>query len=72
MKYQRGLVTAVCVLLIALTLSPVAANAKTNEYEKIVKHLKTNYRAKKVSIPFMWLAKIAVKVVRPAGKLVWA
>jgi Domain of unknown function (DUF4252) len=43
------------------------ANAQGKGYDKIVKHLETNYQAKKVRIPFMWLAKIAVKVVRPAG-----
>ena len=67
MRSRKSLLSAVCVLLVALTLSPSIANAKTSEYEKIVKHLKTNYRAKKVRIPFMWLAKFAVKVVRPAG-----
>ncbi len=61
-------------VLIVLTLSLLAAaftvpavNAKTSEYDAIVKHLKTKYRAKKVYIPFMTLARLAVKVVRPAG-----
>jgi hypothetical protein len=67
MLFKKRLLTAVCLLLIALSFSPAPANAKPNEYEKIVNHLKTNYRAKKVRIPFMWLAKFAVKVVRPAG-----
>lgn len=67
MLQRKKLIGASCLLLITFVFAVPAAAAKGNEYEKIVKHLKTNYRAKKVKIPFMWLAKFAVKVVRPAG-----
>jgi hypothetical protein len=56
--------------LLALTFAfaaPQASFAKPSEYDKVVKHLKTKYQAKKVSLGFVWLARLAVKVVRPAG-----
>ena len=67
MKLRKHLIAASCIVAVALSFAPAAVSAKTSEYEKIVKHLKTNYRAKKVNIPFLWVAKLAVKVARPAG-----
>ena len=59
-------------LVFAFILLPTTAKANGgggggNEYKAIVSHLKTKYRAKKVKIPFLWLARFAVRVVRPAG-----
>lgn len=54
-------------ILALLVVGLQTANAQGKGYDKIVQHLQTNYQAKKVKIPFLWLAKIAVKVVRPAG-----
>src|SRR5262245_22050077 len=55
-------------LLLGLTVGAPLASAKDgNEYDQIVKHLKTKYGAKKVRLPGMWLARFVVSMVRPAG-----
>ena len=63
----RKILFAPVLLILAFTFTVPAANAKGSEYKAIVKHLQTKYRAKKVKIPMLWLARFAVKVVRPAG-----
>lgn len=67
MLLRKNLLIALACLLLLFTFAAPDANAKGNEYKTIVKHLKTKYKAKKVSIPMMWLARFAVKVIRPAG-----
>lgn len=54
-------------LLFVFALSAPAVNAKDGEFDSIIKHLKTKYQAKKIRIPFLWVARFAVKIVRPAG-----
>ncbi len=59
-------------LAAVLAFTATFANAQKNIREKdsfkaITSHLQTKYQAHKVKIPFLWLAKLAVKVVRPAG-----
>jgi len=53
--------------VIFVFVAPSNAAEKGNEYKAVVKHLKSRYQAKKVKIPFLWLARMAVSVVRPAG-----
>ena len=67
MFVKKKIVIALALLFLFFTFSAPAANAKGGEYKQIVRHLKTKYQAKKVKIPFMWLARFAVSVVRPAG-----
>src|SRR5690349_18319238 len=67
MIQRKQILTAAALIFLAFSFTPSAASAKGGEYKQIVRHLKTKYRAKKVKIPFMWLARFAVSVVRPAG-----
>jgi hypothetical protein len=57
----------VLAVLIFIAGSSLPAMAKPSEYDLIVRHLKSKYQAKKVTIPFIWLARFAVSVARPAG-----
>ncbi len=66
MLIRKPILIAAAFLFLAFTLSAPPAHAG-GEYAQIVRHLKSKYKAKKVKIPFMWLARFAVKVVRPAG-----
>lgn len=67
MLVRKQILIATAFIFLAFTFAASTANAKGNEYEQIVRHLKTKYQAKKVKIPFMWLARFAVSIVRPAG-----
>ena len=64
---SKRLFAASSLLFFILAGAVPVAYAKPGEFDAIKNHLKTKYNAKKVSVPFMWLARAAVKVVRPAG-----
>jgi hypothetical protein len=71
---RKNLLFTLGFFLLLTVFSVPAAHAKNEksakkpgEYKAIVSHLKTKYKAKKVKIPFMFLARFAVSVVRPAG-----
>lgn len=63
---KKKLLSVVALSLFVL-FAAIPAEAKPSEYDRIVNHLKTKYKAKKINIPFMWLARFAVSVSRPAG-----
>ena len=67
MRKKVFLASLLFLLSISFVAPAVAAKGKPSEYDMIVRHLRSKYRAKKVNIPFMWLARFAVSVVRPAG-----
>jgi len=67
MKVRKTIIIAAAFLFLLFSFNASTAHAKGGEYKQIVRHLKTKYKAKKVKIPFMWLARFAVSVVRPAG-----
>ena len=67
MLTRKKIIIALTFLTFAFTFAVPTANAKGGEYKSVVKHLKTKYQAKKVKIPFMWLARFAVSIARPAG-----
>jgi len=62
----RGTLSILTLLAAFIAFAP-AASAKPNEFDRIAQHLKSKYRAKKVGIPFMFLARLAVHIVKPAG-----
>lgn len=67
MLRRKNLFIATILLIATFAFTAPSAFAKPNEFERIANHLKTKYKAKKVSIGFVWLARAVVKVVRPAG-----
>ena len=67
MSDLKRFLLAITLLFMFFSSSAAPAIAGGKEYEAVVKHLKTKYKAKKVNIPMIWLARFAVRMVRPAG-----
>ncbi|MEO8572736.1 MAG: hypothetical protein ABI481_02115 [Pyrinomonadaceae bacterium] len=67
MLMKKISIACLLMLFVFTFITPAATPSGSNEYKSIVRHLKTKYRAKKVKIPLMWLARFAVNVIRPAG-----
>ena len=54
-------------LVVALCLPLTVVAAKDQGFKAVVKHLESHYHAKRKRIPFLRLANLAVKIVKPAG-----
>jgi Ca-activated chloride channel family protein len=54
-------------LLIAVLSSGAAISVLADDFDKVVVRIQSQYKVKKTHIPFLGLANLAVKVVRPAG-----
>lgn len=70
MRRPQRLFAHALVLLVILVVAYSTATAQksgNSGFDAIAKHLKTRYQARKKSIPFMGLAKLAVRFVKPAG-----
>ncbi|MCB1022916.1 MAG: hypothetical protein KDB79_00900, partial [Acidobacteria bacterium] len=68
LKRTRTILVFLALVLTFSTIAPIANAARSgNEFDAVCNHLKTKYHAKKVKIPFMWLARAVVGIVKPAG-----
>ncbi len=67
MKIRKIALSIAGVLVFLTAFAATPAIAKSNEFDNVARHLKSKYRAKKVRMGFVWLARLAVRVVRPAG-----
>jgi hypothetical protein len=65
-KRKRYFIYALA-LAVLLSGSNSTASAKDPAFDAITRHLKSQYKAKKRGIPFMGLARFAVKIIHPAG-----
>jgi hypothetical protein len=69
-KHRNTIIHTLVALLVTATIvcsNPQQARADDPEFDAITKHLKQRYNAKRISIPFLGLAKFFVRIVRPAG-----
>lgn len=67
MSAKRNAVFAIVVLSFLLSLNSISLAHPVTEYDAVVSHLKTQYKAKKVNLFVMWMARAAVSLIKPAG-----
>jgi len=66
MSLRKCAISAV-ILSVLLCVGTTTVSAKPSEYDAIVRHLKTQYKAKKVNLFVMWAARAFVSMAKPAG-----
>ncbi|MBD0325648.1 MAG: hypothetical protein ICV68_04415 [Pyrinomonadaceae bacterium] len=66
-RRKRYFIYALALSLLLSFGHATTARASDRAFDAISKHLKSQYKAKKRRIPFMGLASLAVKIIRPAG-----
>jgi hypothetical protein len=67
MKDRKKTIAAFSLFIVFVSFAVSKAEAKRNEFDSVCNQIETKFHAKKVKIPFMWLARFAVGIVRPAG-----
>jgi len=67
MKTRKFVISFAILLSITFAAAAVSAKTKPGEYNAIVYHLKTKYKAKKVNMFVMWAARALVSMAKPAG-----
>ena len=68
MHTSKRLLTRLSLIVMLVTLAPVASFAGDESFSQVVKHIKSSYRAKQQGFfGAMMLARFAVKLVKPAG-----
>jgi hypothetical protein len=68
MTKRTRTITRVALFIVLLTLASMPARADDKSFSTVVKHIKSNYKAKQQSFfGMMMFARLAVKVVKPAG-----
>ncbi|HEU4390710.1 MAG TPA: hypothetical protein VFV34_23095 [Blastocatellia bacterium] len=64
---QARLLTWLPAAALVITLAPARALSGDRSFSLLVKHIESNYHAKRQGIPLLGLARFAVKVIKPAG-----
>lgn len=71
MTTSKRFLTRLLIVAVLMSVAPVAASAGTDgdeSFSSVVKHMKSNYRAKQQGfLGFVSFARFLVKVIRPAG-----
>jgi hypothetical protein len=68
MTARKRFIPTLATIVAMLTLAPAAAVAGDNSFSSVVKHIKSNYKAKQQGFfGMVTFARLAVRIVKPAG-----